>query len=135
MVSFILLEHTADVGVELRAATFAGLLQAACRSLPALLGIDHPGTDEHRPLEVCGDSHEELLVNWFNELLYHLASEDFVAADAEILTEGPGRITGILQGSSHRDLPPDREIKAATWHQLAVVKEDDGWRGRVFLDL
>src|SRR3712207_4355293 len=80
-----MLDHTADVGFELRAPSLEALFDEARRAL-LMVVFEHPpeegeGVDAVR---LTAPDRETLLVRWLNELVYLIQDAGFVPAGAEI---------------------------------------------------
>src|SRR5437016_7246797 len=83
---FELFEHTADLGLRVRAATLEELLVEAARGLLAML-VANP--EAVRPVQtktitVTADEPGYLLFDWLNELLYAFESERLLLAEFEL---------------------------------------------------
>jgi SHS2 domain-containing protein len=76
---------------------------------------------------------ESLLVSWLNELLFLTEREGllFVEFQFESLTDTTmvARIGGV-PGSANK-----ASIKAATFHDLALIREGDGWATVITFDV
>jgi protein archease len=136
--TYRLLEHTADMGIEATGADPAELFTAAAEGLRAILS-DAPirPCTSWQEVAVRGQDREELLINWLNTILFRLEVDGLFPERFRIETISATRLTAriggvLLDGSI---LLPDREVKAATWHQLEIVREEEGWRARLYLDL
>lgn len=138
MGTYRLLEHTADMGIEATGGDPAELFTAAAEGLRAVLSDLPPRACTcWQEVEVGGRDNEELLVNWLNTILFRLEVDSLFPEQFRIEAISPthlsARIGGVrLDGSVP---PPDREVKAATWHRLEVVREAKRWRARLYLDL
>ena len=137
-----MLDHTADVGFELRAPSLEALFQEALRAL-LLVVFERPpregeGVDTVR---LSAPDRETLLVRWLNELSYLIQDTGFVPVGARIRIQEAGasgfaleaRLTGaplLLEKYGWQG-----EIKSATFHGLDVTNDDDGWHARVILDV
>jgi SHS2 domain-containing protein len=138
MGSYRLLEHTADMGIEVVAETQEELFaQAAYGLLEVCFGPSRALAREEKVVEVAGGDVEELLVNWLNEILYLFETKGFLPADFEVEEAGWTSLKARVLGESFDPLrhPVEREVKAATYHQLKVEKTDGMWMGRVYVDL
>ena len=135
---FRLLEHTADMGIEATGADLEELFTAAADGLRAILCDAPPGPCSlWQPLEVTAPEIEELLVNWLGAILYRLETEGLFPERFQVKAISPTHLRASI-GGRHLDgesPPPDREIKAVTWHQLQVRQQAGRWRARVYVDL
>jgi SHS2 domain-containing protein len=88
-------------------------------------------------VKVEAPDQEALLVDWLNHLLYLYDVNGFLAKRIEILDLTKTRFKARLAGE---ELEPQRHIvktgvKAATYHHLAITRNDGGWEGSIIFDL
>jgi SHS2 domain-containing protein len=136
------LDHTADVGAEIEAASLGELFAEAAQAL--LETIADPATVRtslHRDFELSASDLETLLVDWLGELVYVFEVDRQLFRDAAVtLTEAADgwRLAAVARGEPY---DPERHpirvlVKAVTWHGLAVgCREDGAWRARVIFDI
>jgi SHS2 domain-containing protein len=132
-----ILEHTADMGIEASGETLEEVLVQAARGVMEIISGAAALPREERTVEISAGEGGELLVNWLNEILFLFDSERFFPAEFVIEQATENRIRARIVGE-HFDPqrhPVDREIKAATYHQLKLEQGKEGWRARVYLDL
>jgi SHS2 domain-containing protein len=135
-----LLDHTADVGFEVEAPTWPDLLVAAVRALgDVILRDDAEPTSDERPVAVEGADREDLVVAWLGEAVYLYERDGFIVRDARIEVADATRVKGSLVGrvTDPAQEPPDRVVKAVTYHDLRIEEGGPGrpWRTTVVLDL
>jgi SHS2 domain-containing protein len=135
---FEIFEHTADVGIRVRAATLEELFADAAKGLFSII-VANP--EAVRPLQeitftIAGDQHDELLIDWLDELLYTFDTKRLLFREFGVqpTTEGIS--------ASARGEPIDRarhdlhmEVKAITYHGLKVDRDGDGWLAEVIVDI
>jgi SHS2 domain-containing protein len=132
------IEHTADLGLEIEAPTAAILLERAGLAMAGLMvDLDAVEPRERLTLAVEAESWEELLHDWLQALLVRFGTDGFVPCEIEVETTAETRITATLAGerfdqTRHQLLT---ELKAVTWHQLAVRQQDCGWWARLIFDV
>jgi SHS2 domain-containing protein len=127
------LEHTAELGLEVEAASFEELLSEAARAFAELVAPGSSGAPASHTIEL-GVVHERtLLADWLNELVFLAETEAFV----------PERITSSerledrlrIEIAGFEDAPRPL-VKAVTYHGLELDESADGtWKGRVVLDV
>lgn len=128
----------ADIGVEAWGTTLAAALgQAALGVLALGVGPEGIVARETREVRAQGESAERLLINWINECLYVHEIEGFAACRVEASLPTPGLVHGVMHGE-----PIDRArhrlgttVKAATFHQVAVVESPGAVRVRLVVDV
>jgi len=131
-------EHTADVGLVVRAATLEALFAGAADGLVALT-IDPAGLrdDEHERVSITAADRAALLVAWLNEIVYLLDTRGFLPRRCRIVEVTDTTLTAELAGDIVDRTRHDvrRMVKAATYHGLSLVQTGAGWEARVILDL
>lgn len=76
-----------------------------------------------------------LLVDWLEEILYLHEVRRIALGGVSVEVE-EARARGAVSAVPLGDDPIDgTQVKAVTYHQLAVEERDDGWWVRVFLDI
>jgi len=132
-----LLEHTADIRMEVRGATLEELFAHAADGLTSLLS---PGpqlpAETALDVRVEGDDNEQLLVNFLREILFHFQVNGFVMTDCEITFPEPTRLQARLHGRHvmSGEPQPDEEIKGVTYHDLSI-RRDDGYSVNIVFDV
>lgn len=134
--SFRFLEHTADARVECVGRTFAELLESAAAGLYAIALLERrDGVSDERHVRAAGDSREETLIRWLQELNFLLDTDYFVATVFHFTKASEWDVEVVASG--YLCAPEERaeEVKSATYQQLAVCETKEGLIARVTLDL
>jgi SHS2 domain-containing protein len=132
------LPHPADLVLRLWGASLPELFANAGRALSATLtDRRYLGRRQTREVSLASSDREALLVDWLNHLLYLFDIDGFLGRDFQVMSLTSQRLEARVQGDI---FDPDRHpgktaVKAATFHQLAIVRKDDGWQATVILDL
>lgn len=131
-------EHTADLGLRVRAATFEALLVEAAHGFVSLIVTDRATIEprEQIALRIEGDERDYLFFDWLNELLYRFDTQRFLGRQFAVTVDEAG-LTAQVLGES---LDPARhalehEVKAITYHGLRVEQQADGWLAEVIVDI
>ncbi len=130
--------HTADLGVEVSAATLEELYAAAAFALFDLLtDLSAVRAGIAREIAVTGEDRADLLVNFLREVLYLWNGGGFLVKTCLVREATPQRLTALLRGESfdparHRI---KQEIKAVTYHQADVCETQEGWTARIVFDV
>ncbi|MAD79308.1 MAG: archease [Pirellulaceae bacterium] len=131
-------EHTADLGLRVRADSLDALLVDAARGLFSLIvtNLDQVKAVQEKTIRIDASEPEYLLFDWLNELLYTfdvdqlLFSEFIVRVDARGLT---ATCRGEPMQPGRHEM--DHEVKAITYHGLKVQKEEKGWMAELIVDI
>lgn len=137
MAIYTLIDHTADIGIEIQARTKKGLFCRAALAMSHLMtGVPatHASGGREESIHVEGADTEDLLVNFLREILYLQNSRGLVLCDCRIEKGGRRRLAAVIcfEPAQRR---PQLEIKAVTYHGLRVSKEKSGWAARVIFDI
>lgn len=154
-------DHTADVGLVVRAGTRARLFDRAAAGMVALVAGAEEGatTVARRPSPVRGGAGsagsgrapveastgpeqevalaapdlEVLLVAWLREILHLLQDRGLQYAGARFETLTETRLAAHVRLVAAP--APAMELKGVTYHALAVRREGNGWIARVVFDI
>ena len=133
-------DHTADVGLRVRASTIDDLFRTAAEGLFDYIVANREAVQVARTeaLSLASDSTANLLVGWLNELIFRCEtqhvlfnrfevgfSDDGLALEATIGGEAIDRARHIL----------DHEVKAVTHHGISLERDGTGWVAEVILDI
>lgn len=138
MESYRLLEHTADMGIEVQADTLEELFAGAACALKEMIWGEAWGRSiEERAVSLRGGDYGELLVHWLNEILYRFEVEGLFPVDFELEEIKGTTLKGRIRGEPFDPLrhPVEREVKAVTYHRLQVEPYDGRWLARLYVDL
>ena len=83
-------EHTADLGLRVRAATLESLLADAARGLVSVIvtNLDAVRGVCERTYEIAADNYDYLLFDWLNELLYTFDTEKLLFTEFQLRVDG-----------------------------------------------
>ena len=127
------IEHTADWELEVWAPDLTALLEQAARGMYALSGMHlHPDPRQTRRLEIQSADAETLLVAFLSELLYY-GEHEKLGFDRFNLSEKDFKLLAELVGAPIARL--DKEIKAVTYHNLAIRQTQNGFEANVVFDV
>lgn len=132
------IEHTADLGIEVEADTSTALFHCAGLALFSLMvNAENVQQQEERSVAVQAENWEELFHDWLSHLLREFLQDGFIAASITIEEINPTHLSARLTGEKldYERHEFETEIKAVTYHQLAVTQENGRWRARVIFDV
>ncbi len=131
-------EHTADLGLRIRAADLDTLFTEAAQ---ALFGTIVEDLATVRPLQkidvqLQGDALDYLLFDWLRELLFHFDAEHLLFGKFAVHVSEAGLIGSAwgepLDRARHN---MEHEVKAITYHGLRVEKVGQEWQAEVIVDI
>ena len=135
---YTFLDHTADLRIQITGASQAALFQNAGLALADL--ICDPDTltpEESRTIDIEGDDPADLMVNYLRELLYQWSGEEKLIQKVDILVLSDRTLSARIHTTRYH---PEHhtilnEIKAVTYHQIAVEPTEGGWQAMVVFDI
>jgi SHS2 domain-containing protein len=133
-----IIEHTADTGFEVRGSTKAKVFESAARAFFNIMWqIEVQKENEPETIEISGNDLEELLVNFLEEFLYLYDAKGLVCSriQVETVSNNMVRARAWLQKFNETNDQELLNVKAVTYHQLFVGRENDTWTARIFLDI
>jgi SHS2 domain-containing protein len=131
-------EHTADLGLRVRAPDLNTLFAEAAQALFAAIveNLDAIQPQQQVDVQLTGTDRELLLFDWLNELLFRFDTAHLVFGRFEVQIRDDQ-----LQGKAWGE-PLDRsrhllshEVKAITYHGLRVEPTTGGWLAEVIVDI
>ena len=135
-------EHTADMGLRVRATELSQLFVDAARGLFSVMvaNLDAVRTVQQVSFSFNGENLEGLWHDWLAELLYTFHGRRLLLTEFQVeVCEVAGEfvLTATARGEpidlSRHEI--DAEVKAVTWHGLKVEQHADGWLAEVILDI
>ncbi len=134
-----ILEHTADIGIQVYASSLERLFILAARAMFKLICPKGKINDHERhPVQTNGGDSQELLVNWLSELNYLFQTRQLLVGSIHDLKLTDNSLKAMISGER---IDPQRhylhtDIKAVTYHNICLqrIKENE-WMARVYFDV
>lgn len=132
------IDHTADEGIIVTAPDLETLFaRAATGMFTILTDINSVRETQQVDIRLEADDLEDLMVKWLSELNFRLQDEGMLfrsfdvqeASSTEILAQASGERMDAQRHELYT------EIKAVTYHQLAVEKKNHNWQAKVIFDI
>jgi SHS2 domain-containing protein len=139
-VSYRAIDHQADIALEIESLSLEGLFRESIEGLIKLLTgdclCDPTEKREVRKIQASGEDDEELLAGILGETLYLAQTGKFGPKSVEILSLGSRSVEvlihGVPGGGGNR---LTREIKAVTYHNLEIQRNNGRWRVQIVFDV
>lgn len=127
------LEHTADIALRAWGEDFFVLLRQSAKGMYELMGVDVELGDPKKITFKIGENSREIqLVDFLNEILYLVEDEN---AKYEKFSFNKVEDGILVQASGYGVRSLQRNIKAVTFHNLAVVETDSGLEVSITFDV
>ena len=130
--------HTADMGIRAFGRDLKELFEnAAFGMFDVIADLDGIRTSTEEIIEADGETTEELLVAWLDELLYLFYTKEIIFSKFDITKLSENRLKAKVFG---RPVALNRnrlktEIKAVTYSGLKISKADGGYRVEIIFDV
>jgi SHS2 domain-containing protein len=133
-------EHTADVGLRVRADDLHDLARTAAEGVfdYIVANRDAVRVAATEVVSLEGDDPAGLLVSWLNELIFRSETRHLLYAQFDVRLSDDGRSLRAEIGGEPIDGDRhilDHEVKAVTHHGLTLVREGQGWLAELILDI
>ncbi|MBN1135505.1 MAG: bifunctional riboflavin kinase/FAD synthetase [Anaerolineae bacterium] len=127
-------EHTADRALCVWGRELPDLFAGAARGMASLMAdLDGLAATEWREVRLEAWDRESLLVNWLNELLFLTETERLLFVDFRIESLIDTALVARVRGA--RAPVTKAVVKAATYHDLRLVRNDAGWSAVITFDV
>ena len=131
-------EHTADLGLRIRAESKAALFTEAARAMFSVIATDLETvqTTEEFSLDVSGEADDYLLFDWLNDLLFQFDTTHLLLKEFQVTFTEEG-LTGTARGEIFEPARHSlaNEVKAITYHGLRVEEVETGWEAELIIDI
>jgi SHS2 domain-containing protein len=131
-------DHTADIGLRVVAPDLAGVLADAGRGLFSIIAgdLEQIRETEARTFAVRATDRTYLLFDWLTELLHAFDSGRWLLRRFEVRVDENGAAGTAwgerIDAARHR---LQHEVKAVTYHELAIRETARGLEATVILDI
>jgi SHS2 domain-containing protein len=130
---FIEIAHSADLALEVWASSMPGLFTQSARGLYHLIQLSSArGRVAIREINLEEIDLDNLLVSFLNELLADIQQKESMYDQMDLVIDHfslKGKLIGKKIGGFNR------EIKAATYHELKIVKKGSGYKTKIIFDI
>ncbi len=129
-------EHTADVGIEARGETLEEAFANAARGMFSII-VDGSDIDvrQQREISLEAADDDQLLVDWLSELLYIHDVEGLVFDSFDLSIDDGLHAIARGEPYSREKHGYGSEIKAVTYHLLAIKRTKKGIELKVLFDI
>jgi SHS2 domain-containing protein len=135
--NYEILEHTADISIRVKGTDLKELFKNAAAAVFDIIAErrTREGTKVRLAVSQEADNLDELFVNWLNELLSLSAVKDLIFTEFKIDSLDEHSLKAAVFGEKMNHFRMNTEIKAATYHELKLEKNDPGWQATLVLDV
>lgn len=128
--------HTADLAARIYGKDLPGLFANAAFAMFDMMGQgqEAEGKVEVKVKAEAPDA-ESLLISFLNEILYISCIKKAFFSEFSFPEFSTNSLKAVVSGHLKGDERPEHEIKAATYHDVKIVKTADGYETTVVFDV
>jgi len=138
MKRFEVLDHTADIGMVIYGHDLKTLFENAGEAFFYLItDLKKVRSRTEKRIEIEGEALERLMVDWLTELLYFHDVEHLLFKKFKVESIGEDGLKAVVKGEPFQEgiHVIKTEVKAVTYHQIYVKKENGDWKAQIIFDL
>ena len=138
MKSYKILDHTADIGIEVCGKTQKEALANTVEAMFDLIAdSENISVVQEKHLTITGADTADMLINLLREALYLFHADAWLCKRCEILELNDEKVAARVFGEPYaaKKHQLKMEIKAVTYHTLKIERVEKGWRARVIFDV
>jgi len=133
------IEHTADIGIRVKAKNNQELFEKSALAMFDIIAERRKTKSRSIAKKISivqkASSIDELFINWLNELLSLSAVKELIFTSFKINKLDEFSLNAVAFGEDRGNFRSNVEIKAATYHELKVEKNESGWLAEVIFDV
>ena len=138
IVNYKSLDHTADLCIRVYGESLENLMVNAGKAIMDLItDTKTVKNSKEMPIKIRGETDEELLVKWLQEILYIHQVKKMVFNNFKVRLKNrklaTGKAFGEIIDRERHELYLD--IKAVTYHNLKITRRKDKFRVDITLDI
>lgn len=137
MAKYELFPHPSEQGIRGIGSTMAEAFEQVAKAMESIMvDLEKIEPKKERKIEIDYKDKEELLIEWLTELLYLFDVEEMVFNDFHVTME-KGKLRATAKGEK---FTPEKHgsgtvIKAATYNELKVEKQNDKYIAQCIVDV
>jgi SHS2 domain-containing protein len=129
--NYTIIEHTADIGIIVDAPDSVGIFVSAAEAMFDIMA-ERRDTNAR---DTSGINLDVRLVNWLNELLSLSSARGLIFTVYKIHKLTDHSLDASVSAEDIKYYRQNAEFKAATYHELELVKGPDSYKAKVIFDV
>ena len=110
--------------------------RSACAMFDLMIDISQVRPSQKAEVSLNADSPEDLLITWLNELIFRAEVSGMFFSRFQVESVDENSLEASVWGEPYREgtHSVERTIKAATYHESAVLRSGRKWSARIIFD-
>ena len=127
---------TSDVMFEAFGKDLKELFENSAEAMMSVIcQIGRVGGSQSREVELAGKDEKDLLLNWLQELIALVDTEDMFFSGFDVREISPTGMKATVYGEEADPKKGETVVKAVTYYKFLVEKTRKGYKARVSLDI
>jgi len=138
MKRYEIIDHTADIAIKAYGSSLEELFTNAAYGMCDIIAdLDGLKPTTSIKVDLTADNAEELLIAWLDEILYRFYTKKIIFCDFNITELTEKKISAEVLGRpiGNKKSRLNTEIKAATYHDLKIEKENGSYKVQIVFDV
>lgn len=135
MGSYKLISHTADAGIEVKGKSIEEIFFYSTLGLYEIAGVEQGEVKGKKEIDIEADTIEELLIKFLNELIYYINVKGLAGEIEKIEIKKDIRYKIRTEINMRKIEKFEKEVKAATYHNISIRKRNGEFITTIIFDL
>ena len=132
---FKFLEHTADIKFQAFGGSLEEVFENSALAVKKIMFDGKVKEKIKKEIKIKGRDNERLMYEFLEELLILLDSEDFILSDIKKIEIKNNVLKVEITGDKASDYDFNNDVKAVTYNDMFIKKQNNEWVSQVVLDV
>ena len=130
-----IINHTADTGIEVEGKNLKEIFFESYKGLYKIAGVEKGKKEGRDKIKIIADTYEELLIKFLNELIFYIYGEGKYYDVKKIEIKKNRGFTLEVEIEKYEIKNFEREVKAATYHNISIKNKNGIFTTKIIFDL
>ena len=130
-----IINHTADTGIEVEGKDLKEIFFESYKGLYKIAGVEKGEKEGRDKIKIVADTYEELLIKFLNELIFYIYGEGKYCDVKKIEIKKDIGFKLEVEIEKYEIKKFEREVKAATYHNISIKNKNGAFTTKIIFDL
>jgi len=130
-----IINHTADTGIEVEGKDLKEVFFESYKGLYKIAGVEKGKKERKDKVKIVADTYEELLIKFLNELIFYTYGKGEYCNVKKIEIKKDRRFKLEVEIEKYKIKKFEKEVKAATYHNISIKNKNGTFTTRIIFDL